>query len=55
MTLGSDTFDTPVVANPSGGFSGWIHQTHAFTATSTSECSRSSRWARRAACPQSPL
>ncbi len=36
-SLGSDTALTPILANPSGGFSGWFHETHAFTATSASE------------------
>lgn len=36
-SLGGDTATTPVVANPSGGFSGWMHVTHTFVASGTSE------------------
>ena len=35
--LGSQSQFTPVVHNPSQGFSGWMHQTFTFTADSTSD------------------
>lgn len=37
VTFGGQTQSTPVIANASGGFTGWISQTFSFTATSTSQ------------------
>ena len=37
VSLGSQSFLTPVVTNPSGGFTGWMSKTFTFTATSGSE------------------
>ena len=37
VSLGNETHSTAVIANASHGFSGWIHQTFSFTATSGSE------------------
>ncbi len=37
VSLGNQSFDTSVVDNVSHGFTGWIHQTFNFTATSSSE------------------
>jgi len=37
VTLGSETFTTPVVGYPSHGFTGWMTTSFTYTATSTSE------------------
>ena len=37
VTFGSDVFDTAIVPNPSGGFSGWMTVNTNFKATSTSQ------------------
>ena len=37
VMFGADTFNTAVVPNISGGFSGWMSESHSFTATSTSQ------------------
>ena len=37
VSLGGQTFSTPVYNNASHGFSGWMSQTFTYTATSTSE------------------
>ena len=37
VTLGSELHSTPIINNPSQGFTGWLSQTLIYTATSTSE------------------
>ena len=37
VSLGSQTQSTVIVTNASHGFTGWVHQTFTYTATSTSE------------------
>lgn len=37
VSLGAQSFTTPVVSNPSESFTGWFHQTFTFTATGASE------------------
>ncbi len=37
VSLGSQTYTTPVVSNVSQGFTGWMTQTYTFVATTTSE------------------
>lgn len=37
VSLGGETHDTPVINNPSHGFTGWFHQTIAFTAADANE------------------
>ncbi len=37
VSLGSQTISTAVFSNPNHGFSGWIHESFAFTATSGTE------------------
>src|SRR5262249_26328843 len=37
VSLGDETQSTPVVTNASQGFTGWMHQTMTFTATSAGE------------------
>ena len=37
VSLGSQTFTTAVVNNPSQSFTGWLHQTFTYTATSANE------------------
>ncbi len=37
VSLGSQTFSTPVVSDPSQSFTGWLHQAFTYTATSATE------------------
>ena len=37
VTLGSELHSTPIINNPSQGFTGWLSQSLTYTATSTSE------------------
>ncbi len=37
VSLGTESFSTPVIDNPSESFTGWFHQSFTYTATATSE------------------